>query len=129
MSGPKKCAHMGEVVRVLRQAAGLTRMQLGEGTKVGVLALRDIELRRRLPTRAQMDQLLTAPAMENLLALCDLEGVKVEIAEDPPGTGSGPMSGTDPGGTTAAPGRGGKAGDGEGGSGGSGGSGGVGGAP
>ncbi len=84
---------MGEVVRVLRQAAGLTRMQLGQGTKVGTLALRDIELRRRLPTRAQLDQLLKAPAMADLIALCELEGVPVELA---PGPGSNP--GGDPSG-------------------------------
>lgn len=106
MSGPKY-AHLGEVVRVLRQAAGLTRMQLGRGTKLGEHTVKAIEMRRHLPTRAQLDRLLAAPAMADLLALCDLEGVKVDLApgdvgnvpgedDGDEGVGGGPGSGGKP---------------------------------
>lgn len=78
---------------MLRQAAGLTRIQLGEGTRLGVLALRNIELRRSLPSREQLDLLLTAPAMADLIAMCELEGVPVELAPDPGSDPSGDPSG------------------------------------
>lgn len=74
--------HLGELIRLLRTDAGLTRQQLGNGTKLGEMAIKNIELRRRLPTRAQLDLLLKAPAMDRLLAWAEREGIPVELAPD-----------------------------------------------
>lgn len=82
---PGSKQHLGELIRLLRTDAGLTRDQLGEGTKIGAIALKRIETRRRLPTRRELDLLLAAPAMQGLIEWAAREGVPVELA---PGTGS-----------------------------------------
>ena len=111
--------HLGELIRLLRTGANLTRQQLGTETKLGEMAIKNIELRRRLPTRRQLDRLTAAPCMARLLAWAEREGIPIELAPDNAGTGSGS------GGSAAPLARGGGPGDDEGGSGGSG----VGGAP
>lgn len=81
-AGGSQQHRIGDLIRILRTDAGLTRRQLGDGTKVGAPALKSIELRRRLPTQAQLDQLLQAPAMAGLLAWAEKEGVSVEVAPE-----------------------------------------------
>lgn len=80
--GERSMQHLGELIRVLRTDAGLTRQQLGNGTKLGEMTIKNIELRRRLPTRAQLDLLLKAPAMDRLLAWAERDGIPVELAPD-----------------------------------------------
>lgn len=73
--------HLGELVRILRVDAGLTRAQLGAETKVGEVAIKNIETGRQRLTRQQLDLLLTAPCMAGLIQWAEREGVKVELAE------------------------------------------------
>lgn len=80
--GKRSKQHLGELIRLLRTDAGLTRQQLGNGTRLGEMAIKNIELRRRLPTRAQLDLLLKAPAMDRLLAWAERERIPVELAPD-----------------------------------------------
>lgn len=77
--GDKPRQHLGELIRLLRVDAGLTRQQLGNGTKLGEVEIKNIEMRRRLPTRQQLDRLTAVPAMQGLLAWAAREGVPVEV--------------------------------------------------
>ncbi len=74
--------HLGDLVRILRTDAGLTRQQLGEGTKVGAIALKRVETRRQRLTRHQLDLLLSAPAMVGLLAWAAKEGIAIDLAPE-----------------------------------------------
>jgi hypothetical protein len=76
---PKR--HLGDLIRDLRDGAGLTRMQLGRGTKLDAHTIRNIEHGRYRPTRAQLDKLLRAPAMDGLLEMAEREGIKVEFGD------------------------------------------------
>lgn len=73
--------HLGELVRILRVDAGLTRQQIGEDTRLGAILIKRVELGQQRLTKRQLDLLLQAPCMAGLLAWAEREGVKVELAE------------------------------------------------
>lgn len=77
---PGSGQHLGELIRILRTDAGITRDQLGEATKLGVIVIKRVETGRQRLTRRQLDLLLQAPAMNGLLAWAEREGVPVELA-------------------------------------------------
>lgn len=77
---PGSGQHLGDLIRILRTDAGLTRQQLGEGTRVGAIALKRIETRRARPTQRQLDMLLKAPAMAGLLDWAKREGIAIDLA-------------------------------------------------
>lgn len=91
---PGSGQHLGELVRLLRTDAGLTRVQLGETTRLGAIVVKRVELGQQRLTRRQLDLLLQAPAMAGLLAWAEREGVPVELAGESPGTGSDEEVGT-----------------------------------
>lgn len=92
--GPGSKQHLGELIRLLRTDAGLTRQQLGEATRLGAIIVKRVELGQQRLTRRQLDLLLAAPAMAGLLAWAAREGVPVDLAPgdagDVPGEGGAP---------------------------------------
>lgn len=88
---PGSKQHLGELIRLLRTDAGLTRVQLGETTRLGAIVVKRVELGQQRLTRRQLDLLLNAPAMAGLLDWAEREGVPVELAGedvgDVPGEG------------------------------------------
>lgn len=89
--------HLGELIRLLRTDAGLTRVQLGETTRLGAIVVKRVELGQQRLTRRQLDLLLQAPAMAGLLAWAEREGVPVELATGDVGVVSGEDGGNDRG--------------------------------
>lgn len=77
---PGSGQHLGELIRILRTDAGITRDQLGEGTRLGVIVIKRVETGRQRLTRRQLDLLLAAPSMAGLLAWAEREGVPVDLA-------------------------------------------------
>lgn len=73
--------HLGHLIRLLRTDAGLTRAQLGAGTKLGAATIKSIELSRRQLTKSQLDALLRAPCMDRLLEWAKVEGITVELGD------------------------------------------------
>lgn len=84
-TGKRSGQHLGDLIRILRTDAGLARSQLGDGTRIGALALKRIELGRQRPTRSQLDRLLAVPAMAGLLAWAQKESIPIELAPELPG--------------------------------------------
>lgn len=92
--GASSGQHLGELIRLLRTDAGLTRQQLGEDTRVGAIVVKRVELGQQRLTRRQLDLLLAAPCMSGLIAWAEREGVPVELATGDVGVVSGEDGGS-----------------------------------
>lgn len=77
--------HLGELVRLLREAAGLTRRQLGDAIGLSAMTLTNLEFQRNLPTRDTMDRLLAHPSMARLVEWALNEGIAIELRPEPLG--------------------------------------------
>lgn len=71
---PASKQHLGELIRILRTDAGLTRQQLGDST-IGAIVLKRVETGRQRLNKKQLDKLLTAPCMDRLLDWAAREGM------------------------------------------------------
>lgn len=67
---------IGDVVRHLRELAGITRQELQAQTGVNASTIRNIEMGRHVPTRATIRKLLQHPAMASLPRLARAAGLK-----------------------------------------------------
>ena len=76
-SEPAKVPTVGELVRDLRQGAGLTRRIFGEQTKLGELMIKSVETGRIKLTVEQRQRILRHPAMRDLAALASTAGLKM----------------------------------------------------
>jgi len=76
--------HLGELARQLREAAGLTRRELGEQVGLSDMTILNFELARRLPTRDTLNRLLAHPALARLVEMALDEGIAVELRPELP---------------------------------------------
>lgn len=76
--------HLGELARLLREAAGLKRPELAAEIGVVEMTLRNFEAGRHLPTAATLNALLAHPAMARLVEMAQEEGIAVQLRPDPP---------------------------------------------
>lgn len=74
---PDPFTHIGQVVRWLREAAGLTRQQLEYETGIADTTIRNIEMARHRPTVASMRKLLRHPAMASLPEMAKQAGLSL----------------------------------------------------
>jgi transcriptional regulator with XRE-family HTH domain len=79
---PPEPIHLGEIVRLIREAAGWSRVQLSKQTGIATATIRNIEMGRYRPTRATLRQLLTAPCMEILPELVKKEGLTLGLGDN-----------------------------------------------
>jgi len=77
---------LGELARLLREASGLTRRQLGDAVGLSEMSVKNFELGRCIPTRDTMNRLLAHPALERLVEMAEAEGIAVKLRPDPPQT-------------------------------------------
>lgn len=115
-------SHIGEIVRVLRETADLTRNELSDVTGVAASTIRNLETRRHTASAWTWRQILAHPALQDLPQLAKESGLEMPIPVPGSGTPGGNAGGS---GGTPGPGHGGDGGDdGDGSGGGSSGSGG-----
>jgi len=74
-TAPAKPVHLGELVRCLREAAGLTRNQLAKALGCSPATVRNVEKWRHLPTERTVQELLQHPAMARLPELAKEAGL------------------------------------------------------
>jgi transcriptional regulator with XRE-family HTH domain len=74
--------HIGEIVRWLREGAGLSRQELAQATALVDSTIRNVESGRHVPTRATLRKLLRAPCMFTLPELATSEGLSLRLAAD-----------------------------------------------
>ncbi len=67
--------HIGQIARWLREAGGLTRLELQFETGIAASTIRNIELARHRPTRSSRRKLLRHPAMTLLPGLARQAGL------------------------------------------------------
>jgi transcriptional regulator with XRE-family HTH domain len=79
---PPEPIHVGEVIRLVREAAGWSRDQLSKQTGIATATIRNIEMGRHRPTRATLRQLLTAPCMEILPELVKKKGLSLGLGDN-----------------------------------------------
>lgn len=79
--------HLGELARLLREAAGLTRRELGEQVGIEPTTLRNFEIAKHLPTRTTLNRLLLHPAMRGLVEWALKEGIALPADDEPDGSG------------------------------------------
>jgi len=77
---------LGELARLLREASGLTRRQLGDAVGLSEMSVKNFELGRCIPTRDTLNRLLAHPALERLVEMAEAEGIAVKLRPDPPQT-------------------------------------------
>lgn len=80
MPGPME--HIGEIVRWLREGAGLSRLELAQATALADATIRNVESGRHVPTTATLRKLLRAPCMFTLPELATSEGLSLRLAAD-----------------------------------------------
>lgn len=80
-----KRRHLGELARLLREAAGLTRRELGEQVDLSVETLRNFETAKHLPTLTTLNRLIPHPAMRGLVEWALAEGVAMPAPPEPDG--------------------------------------------
>lgn len=73
---------LGVMIRELRQAAGLTRMELQAQTQVSVVTIKNCEMCRRPITEWALRRLLAHPSMRDLPAMAAAEGIKLSLEGD-----------------------------------------------
>lgn len=73
---------LGVMIRELRQAAGLTRMELQAETQVSVAMIKNYEMCRRPITEWALQRLLAHPSMRDLPAMAAAEGIKLSLEGD-----------------------------------------------
>ena len=78
-TAPASPSHLGEILRRLREAAGLTRAELADATNCSPATIRNIETWRHLPTRATLAKLTKHPAMSPLLAMAQRAGLVLDL--------------------------------------------------
>jgi DNA-binding XRE family transcriptional regulator len=71
--------HLGEVVRYLRHAAGLTKTELDYAAGLSPGTLRRIEDGRYFPPWTTFDKLCAHFSMKSLVEVCVREGVQLGI--------------------------------------------------
>lgn len=76
--------HLGDLARLLREAAGLTRKQLAAEVGLSDMSLLNLEFSRRLPTKDTLDRLLAHPALAKLVEMALAEGIAVQLRPEPP---------------------------------------------
>ena len=81
---PGPFTHIGQVVRWLREAAGLTRQQLEYETGIADTTIRNIEMARHRPTVASMRKLLRHPAMSSLPEMAKQAGLSLRPRNNVP---------------------------------------------
>lgn len=74
---------VGAIAWDLREAAGLTRRQLGEQTGVAIETIRNFETGRCRPTAWTMLRLLTSPAMGDLPKKAQEAGLVLDLPTTP----------------------------------------------
>ena len=79
---PAKPPYLGELIRRLREAAGLTRSQFEKETGVSALVLRRLELNRDLPTAGTIRRLLPHPSMADLPARAKAAGLSLGLGDN-----------------------------------------------
>lgn len=82
---PGSGQHLGDLIRILRTDAGLTRQQLGEATKLGEVLIKRVETRRQRLTRRQLDRLTSVQAMAGLLDWAAREVAAIDLAPEEDG--------------------------------------------
>jgi len=80
MPGPME--HIGEIVRSLREGAGLSRLELAQATALVDSTIRNVEIGRHVPTTATLRKLLRAPCMFTLPELATSAGLSLRLAAD-----------------------------------------------
>ena len=99
--------HLGELIRVLRTDAGMSRADLAAQARIAEPELKLIELGRRALTRQQLGRLTAAPAMARLLEWAAREGVEMPRSLGVGTEGAGASGSAGPGGSGPGSGRGG----------------------
>lgn len=81
MTAPGQTAkrHVGDLIRRLRQAAGLTRRQLAAGVGLNESVLRNVESGRYLIRPSTLQALMKAPALADLPTLAGREGIELDL--------------------------------------------------
>ena len=93
---------IGDIVRVLRENAGLIRRDVAEAVGIAPETLRNLEVGRHAPTGATWTRLLAHPALRDLPQLAAEAGLELPLPVPDPGTTGGTTGGTtegEPGGT------------------------------
>jgi len=72
---PRAKRHLGELARLLREAAGLTRKRLAADVGLSDMSILNFEFSRRLPTPDTLNRLLAHPAMARLVEMALREGI------------------------------------------------------
>lgn len=72
---PGPVQHLGELVRWLREGAGLSRLELAEVTLIAVSTIRNVERGRHIPTAATLRKLQSALCMSALPELAKSAGL------------------------------------------------------
>ena len=78
---PGRAAHLGELVRTLREAAGLTRLAFGSLARLNAAELRSIETGRRPPSAQELRRIMQQPAMNGLEALAEKAGLVLDLGD------------------------------------------------
>lgn len=78
---PRAFTHLGDIVRWLREAAGLTRRQLEAQTGISDSTIRNIEKNRHRLTAATLRKLLVHPAMAALPERARAAGLTLSRAD------------------------------------------------
>jgi hypothetical protein len=85
--------HIGDLIRNLREAAGLTRQQLAAQTGVQDGAIRAVEMGRHRLSRGIYDRLMRSPALARLPQLAKNAGIPLPTEESGPEDGGEPSRG------------------------------------
>lgn len=78
MPGPVE--HIGEVVRWMREGAGLSRVELAQETGIAASTIRNLEAGKHAPTRATLRRLQRALCMAPLTELAKSAGLSLRSA-------------------------------------------------
>ncbi len=78
---PARAAHLGELVRTLRESTGLTRLAFGSLARLNAAELRSIETGRRPPSAEELRRIMQQPAMNGLEALAEKAGLVLDLGD------------------------------------------------